>query len=299
VLRLFELKKKQLGFADYPAGLDLSEGAKKREVAERKNDLLARRQEMDRRVRAEAQGAYNRRLPPERAQRRKSLPLFGGDSIEGTALAASKKLAGALFSVLVQCCRKYPAWNNCPVEDTETISTNMRECVIAAVRPLWLGHHAQVDEWFLSVCEPAILAELGQLYENLVSAALALEMIRINAILDSAQIEGPNESSAGNLQSRSKPFPGVDDTTTESDAPLLTGQQRSAERGSRVAAAQERWRPIAQRTVPFSWIHNAAGVDHKDAYSWKGGRLSDKSVMALNIERVLREPSSPSPPATE
>ena len=65
-----------------------------------------------------------------------------------------------------------------------------------------------------------------------------------------------------------------------------------------LAASQERWRPIAGRRIPFAWVHNAAGVDHKDAYNWKSGKLSEKSAMTKSIERVLQAtipPKNPSP----
>jgi hypothetical protein len=80
---------------------------------------------------------------------------------------------------------------------------------------------------------------------------------------------------------------------------IVDPEPMKAERGQRLAAAQERWRPITQRKIPFSWIHAAAGVDHKDAYTWKRGKLPDTSVMAKSIERVLREPNPPAAPITE
>jgi hypothetical protein len=80
---------------------------------------------------------------------------------------------------------------------------------------------------------------------------------------------------------------------------VLDPEQRKAERGRRLTAAQERWHPIAKRTVPFAWIHKAAGVDHKDAYNWKSGKLADTSSMAKSIERILKQPKPPAAPVTE
>lgn len=69
-----------------------------------------------------------------------------------------------------------------------------------------------------------------------------------------------------------------------------------AVRNQLLTEAQERWRPTAGRRIPFAWIHKEAGVDHKDAYSWKSGKLSVKSVMTTNIERVLQSPTPPRNP---
>ena len=69
-----------------------------------------------------------------------------------------------------------------------------------------------------------------------------------------------------------------------------------AARERRLADAQGNWLPTAKRKIPFTWIHKAAGVDHKDAYAWKNGLLPNTSVMAENIERVLKQPNPPSPP---
>jgi hypothetical protein len=71
-----------------------------------------------------------------------------------------------------------------------------------------------------------------------------------------------------------------------------------AERAQRLAAARNRWRPIVHR-VPFAWIHRAVGVDHKDAYNWKSGKLPDTSTMAQGIERVLRQQEPPVRPITD
>jgi hypothetical protein len=74
---------------------------------------------------------------------------------------------------------------------------------------------------------------------------------------------------------------------------VKTGEQLRAHRIQLLTAAQERWRPKAGRRVPFAWVHKQAGVDHKDAYMWKSGKLSDKSMMTTNIERVLKSSDPP------
>ena len=91
----------------------------------------------------------------------------------------------------------------------------------------------------------------------------------------------------------------LDEDTHPNGSEVLDPEQRKAERGRRLIAAQERWRTIAKQTVPFAWIHKAAGVDHKDAYNWKNGKLPDTSSMAKSIERVLNEPKPPAAPITE
>src|SRR5262249_4627240 len=70
-------------------------------------------------------------------------------------------------------------------------------------------------------------------------------------------------------------------------------EQLKTKRNELLMTAQQRWRPIAKGRVPFSWVHTAAGVDHKDAYDWKNGKLPDKSVMTTSIERVLLSSSPP------
>jgi hypothetical protein len=72
-----------------------------------------------------------------------------------------------------------------------------------------------------------------------------------------------------------------------------------AERDRRLAAARERWRGKSGRNIPFSWIHEAAGVDHKDAYDWKNGKLPESSSMSKSIERILNQPSPPTAPIRE
>jgi hypothetical protein len=66
-----------------------------------------------------------------------------------------------------------------------------------------------------------------------------------------------------------------------------------------LTSAQERWRTINSRVIPFAWVHKAAGVDHKDAYNWKSGKLPDDSAMADSIERILRQPNPPASPIAE
>lgn len=75
-----------------------------------------------------------------------------------------------------------------------------------------------------------------------------------------------------------------------------TIRQLDAYRNQLLTEAQTRWRPTAGRKIPFAWAHKAAGVDHKDAYSWKSGKLSAKSQMAISIERVLQSPEPPKKP---
>jgi hypothetical protein len=73
-------------------------------------------------------------------------------------------------------------------------------------------------------------------------------------------------------------------------------ERRKLERGQRLIAAQQRWQPIAKLQVPFRWVHEAAGVDHKDAVGWRNGRLPDTSAVATRIEDGLRSPTPPKQP---
>jgi hypothetical protein len=89
------------------------------------------------------------------------------------------------------------------------------------------------------------------------------------------------------------PVPGSR-TANNPEAPERpTAQMLKAERQARLRAAQERWRPIANRLIPFAWIHKAADVDHHDAYDWKNGKIPDSSVMSENLERILRQRDPP------
>lgn len=76
-------------------------------------------------------------------------------------------------------------------------------------------------------------------------------------------------------------------------------EQLQAGRKQRVVAAQTRWFPTAHRRIPFAWIHAAAGVDHKDAYNWKSGKLPDTSAMAKSIDRVLQQTKPPTAPISK
>jgi hypothetical protein len=67
---------------------------------------------------------------------------------------------------------------------------------------------------------------------------------------------------------------------------------RKTKRSQLLSDAQKRW---GLRT-PFSWVYLVADVDHKDAYNWKNGKLSDRSKMSQRIERVLRASSPPAKP---
>jgi hypothetical protein len=69
---------------------------------------------------------------------------------------------------------------------------------------------------------------------------------------------------------------------------------RKTKRAQLLADARKRWGQVNGKEVAFSWIHQAARVDHKEAYEWKNGKLLDSSTMSKNIERVLRDASLPS-----
>jgi hypothetical protein len=73
-----------------------------------------------------------------------------------------------------------------------------------------------------------------------------------------------------------------------------SAEGRKTKRAQSLADARKRWGQVNGKEVAFSWIHQAARVDHKDAYKWKVGELPDSSTMSQSIERVLLEPSPPS-----
>lgn len=75
-------------------------------------------------------------------------------------------------------------------------------------------------------------------------------------------------------------------------APVKTREMLKAERGERLSAADQRW----GTHVKFGWIHEAADVDHKDAYDWKNGKKPDKSKPSRRIEEVLQRPIPPEKP---
>jgi hypothetical protein len=67
-----------------------------------------------------------------------------------------------------------------------------------------------------------------------------------------------------------------------------------AQRGEQLGEAWGRW-----GRVPFSWIHAAAGVDHKDAYNWKNGKLPDSSAASDRMNGVLNRPEPPAKPSAQ
>lgn len=64
-----------------------------------------------------------------------------------------------------------------------------------------------------------------------------------------------------------------------------------AERSARITASRLRW---GTPELPFAWIHKAAGVDHKDAYDWKNGKLS--GAVAGHMGQVLDSATAPAEP---
>ncbi len=74
-----------------------------------------------------------------------------------------------------------------------------------------------------------------------------------------------------------------------------TEEELKLERSRQLAEAQKRW----NTPVPFAWIHRAAGVDHKDAYNWKNGKLPESSVMSEKIEAKLAQQHPPPNPKPE
>lgn len=113
-----------------------------------------------------------------------------------------------------------------------------------------------------------------------------------------AKTATPPGSRGGAVETKAASSPAVGEVLVERPR-ALDPEQLKTRRERVLTAAQERWRPIAKRIIPFAWIHKAAGVDHKDAYDWKNGKLADSSTMTQNLERILQLPHPPSPPITE
>jgi hypothetical protein len=101
---------------------------------------------------------------------------------------------------------------------------------------------------------------------------------------------------AGDGAPTTKPNGATEPKADATDAHSTPPEALKDDRARKLVLAQNRWEPIAKRTVPFVWVHEAANVDHKDAYIWKSGKLPDSSVMARNIERILEDPNPPSRP---
>jgi hypothetical protein len=128
--------------------------------------------------------------------------------------------------------------------------------------------------------------------------AVSRVFIDVGADLGRLAHDTAPEVSQRQLSSAAAHDPGSGDLDTATqrsrDSALLPDRkQMKARREQRLAAAQARWHPLAKRNIPFSWIHDSAGVDHKDAYDWKSGKLPETSAMSQSIERVLQQAIPP------
>ena len=187
------------------------------------------------------------------------------------------------------------------------------------------GRLGQYSRWLRSKCLPVVVDDvcrpiLGQFpitVRHVVETIGGRESAEIEStrralwgmlteVLGGPFTENLRNGLSANLEARSTHW-----EAQFEDAPIATVADVSGQRGNAksrrahkaqrnqlLTEAQTRWRTIAGRKIPFVWAHKAAGVDHKDAYDWKNGKLPAKSIMSANIERVLksaRPPMNPNP----
>jgi hypothetical protein len=179
--------------------------------------------------------------------------------------------------------------------------------VLDEVASIWMGHSEALDRWYERACKPALETALApkvkefkgwarkaelEALDRAISTEL-MERYRRPEVGEGMAAEDPELANLGREPALREVIESASEATHESST-----EKRKQERAERLTSAQNRWSQHEKSGTPFKRIHEAAKVDHKDAYDWKNGKLSDESAMSKKIESVLKNEAPPRQPLT-